>query len=398
MTFANTALFAISLVPMLINRIYKQGRHALMLQIKEMWKRRRRPGLRRRQQQRQRRTKFMADEDLSPLIIEDEEEEEGEGDPEQARQLAQEEREMGNWNGGHAPRSDARSSRRPVSAHGRLLVAGSSNSDGNGSSTPSLSFNIDSPPAAEEEERDSPDGGSGSGTDGALDLWDTVKLSAEFCSLWFAANYFAAACLEHTTVASATILSSTSSVWTLLFGALIGVERFSTRKLAGVVASLAGIVLISTVDLSGATDARRGSFPHKSARQLAAGDAMAFVSAVLYGFYTVLMKKRIGDETRVDVFLFFGLVGLCNLAFLWPGFFVLHYTGIERFQLPPTGGIWMIVIVGSLSTYPPLLSVITLPPLSLKCRVVRDFFALGFLRHFAVWEERGCVCASLFLV
>ena len=65
---------------------------------------------------------------------------------------------------------------------------------------------------------------------GKLDMYDTAKLSFEFCILWFAvsptnrhsgvrtanrlfqANYSAAACLKYTTVASSTILTSTSSM------------------------------------------------------------------------------------------------------------------------------------------------------------------------------------------
>lgn len=99
--------------------------------------------------------------------------------------------------------------------------------------------------------------------------------------LWFVANYSIAAGLEYTTVGSSTILMSTSSVWTLLFGVIIKVETFSIRKLSGVVASLgkinpntllelsrnttganiipiAGVVLVSMVDFSGKTDDNRG--------------------------------------------------------------------------------------------------------------------------------------------
>jgi solute carrier family 35 protein F5 len=186
--------------------------------------------------------------------------------------------------------------------------------------------------------------------DEGLTLRETAKLALEFCILWFLANYFAAACLEYTTVASSTILASTSSIWTLLSGSLMRVERFTLRKLIGVCASLAGVVLISMVDVSGETDENRGSFPHKTPRELAVGDVMAFVSAVLYGFYAVFMKKRIGDESRVNMPLFFGLVGLWNTILLWPGFLILHFTGIEKFSLPPTGRILMIVLVNSASS------------------------------------------------
>jgi solute carrier family 35 protein F5 len=184
------------------------------------------------------------------------------------------------------------------------------------------------------------------GPEGILSVPETAKLSLEFCLLWFVANYLVAACLEYTSVGSSTILTSTSSIWTLLFGAVVRVEVFSYKKLIGVLASLSGIILISSVDLSGPdNDENRGNFPHKTQAEIAIGDLMAFGSAVMYGLYAVVMKKRIGNEDRVNMPLFFGLVGLFNVMFLWPGFVILHFTGIERFQLPPTSRIWTIILV-----------------------------------------------------
>lgn len=181
---------------------------------------------------------------------------------------------------------------------------------------------------------------------GQLSVPETAKLSLEFCMLWFLANYLVAACLEYTSVASSTILTSTSSIWTLLLGAIVRVESFSYKKLIGVLASLAGITLISMVDLSGKdNDENRGNFPHKSHTEIAIGDAMALGSAVMYGIYAIVMKKRIGNEDRVNMPLFFGLVGLFNVIFLWPGFLILHFTGVEKFEMPPTRKIWLIVLV-----------------------------------------------------
>ena len=134
-------------------------------------------------------------------------------------------------------------------------------------------------------------------------------------------------------------------VWTLGFGTLLKVEKFTIRKLIGVLASLAGIILISSIDVSGDQDKNRGSFPHKSHKQIAIGDILALTSAVMYGIYTTVMKKRIGDESRADMFLFFGFVGLFNIITLLPGFFVVHFTGIETFELPPTRRILVIVMV-----------------------------------------------------
>lgn len=188
-------------------------------------------------------------------------------------------------------------------------------------------------------------------TDEKLGLHETAVLSFEFCMLWFLANYFSSACLEYTSVASVTILTSTSSVWTLIFCAFSGIERFSTPKLLGVGASLAGVILISTVDMSGTSDEDRGSFPHKTTAQIAIGDSMAFLSAVIYGMYVTVMKKRVPDEDKVDMQLFFGLVGVFNLILLWPLFFILHWTGLETFELPPDATIWGIIIFNAVSSF-----------------------------------------------
>ena len=193
-------------------------------------------------------------------------------------------------------------------------------------------------------------GSVGSAVVERLSIRETAWLSLEFCLLWFLANYFVAACLEYTTVASSTILASTSSIWTLAFGAVLRVEIFTVKKLIGTIASLAGIILISSVDLTGNNDKNRGEFPHKSHKELAIGDALALGSALLYGVYTTLMKKRIGDEARVDMPLFFGFVGLLNLVTLLPGFFILHFTRIETFELPPTRKITTIVLVNSVTS------------------------------------------------
>lgn len=134
-------------------------------------------------------------------------------------------------------------------------------------------------------------------------------------------------------------------MWTLLIGAALRVEAFSIRKFGSVLFSLVGIVVISSVDISCNTDKSRGNFPHKTRKETAIGDALAFLSAVMYGIYSIMMKKRIGDEGRVNMPLFFGLVGLFNVIALWPGLIVLHYTGVETFRLPPTGRILLIVLV-----------------------------------------------------
>ncbi|KAJ9639023.1 uncharacterized protein PV06_07420 [Exophiala oligosperma] len=217
--------------------------------------------------------------------------------------------------------------------------------------------------AAEEEEEEEKERAK------HLDIASTARLALTFCILWFGANYFAMACLQHTTVASTTILTSTSSIWTLLIGAFTGTERFTWRKLLGVLGSLVGIVLISHVDLSAASpenvDGDGGSpsslplsrravdvFPDKPASEMMLGNAMALLSAVIYGLYTITLKRTTVKALprSLNMPLFFGLVGLWNIVLSWPLFPILHYSGLERFVLPPTGHIWTILLVNSVSS------------------------------------------------
>ena len=120
---------------------------------------------------------------------------------------------------------------------------------------------------------------------------------------------------------------------------------FSFKKLLSVITSFVGILLISGVDVSGDHDQDRGSFPHKSSGQIAIGDALAFTSAILYGIYATIMKKGLIDEGRVKMSLFFGFVGFFNVITMLPGFPILHFVGIERFQLPPTKRVVIIILV-----------------------------------------------------
>ncbi|KAK9373298.1 uncharacterized protein V1513DRAFT_382888 [Lipomyces chichibuensis] len=181
--------------------------------------------------------------------------------------------------------------------------------------------------------------------DDSLTTRETSMLSLQFCVLWFAANWLANACLSYTSVASGTILACTSSFFTLIIGSLVGVEKFSQRKLFAIMASLAGIFLISTQD--SADDDENNNL---TAGSIIVGDLMSLASAAIYGLYTSLLKVRIGDESRINMQLFFGFVGIWNTIILWPVLLILHITGAERLEMPPTPYVWLILFLNCLAT------------------------------------------------
>ncbi|CAI4049268.1 hypothetical protein SUVZ_13G1190 [Saccharomyces uvarum] len=193
-----------------------------------------------------------------------------------------------------------------------------------------------------------------------LTLYETIKLSAEFCILWFTANLVTNASLAFTSVASQTILSTTSSFFTLFIGALCHVESLSRSKILGSFISFIGIIMVTRTDsrqryktgiadISGDNNDISGD--DNDTVQLLLGNLLALAGAVLYGVYSTLLKREVGDETRVNMKIFFGFVGLFNLLFLWPSLIVLNFFGWEPFELPKDPKVIIIILLNCLITF-----------------------------------------------
>ncbi|KDQ63625.1 hypothetical protein JAAARDRAFT_53817 [Jaapia argillacea MUCL 33604] len=174
-----------------------------------------------------------------------------------------------------------------------------------------------------------------------LTLRETAQLAFIFCFFWFIANWAVNASLDYTSVASATILSAMSGFFTLVIGRVFGVEHLTVAKVGAVLTSFAGVVLVS---LSDSSKPQPSGSPRPSPSLVATatdegsqpmlGDALALLGAIFYALYVILLKVRIRSESRIDMQLFFGFVGLFNVLSCWPIGLVLHLAGVERFELP----------------------------------------------------------------
>lgn len=186
-----------------------------------------------------------------------------------------------------------------------------------------------------------------------LSLSDTVKLSAEFCILWFSANFVTNASLSYTSVASQTILSSTSSFFTLFVGALCHVETINRVKIVGSLVSFVGIMLVTRSDSNQNPIKNRPSSIDTTdeAIKTLLGNILAIAGALLYGIYSTLLKRKVKDESRVNMKIFFGFVGLFTLIFLWPSMLLLHYMQWETFEWPSSKRIICIVVTNCLITF-----------------------------------------------
>ncbi|KAK7383493.1 hypothetical protein VNO78_29172 [Psophocarpus tetragonolobus] len=152
--------------------------------------------------------------------------------------------------------------------------------------------------------------------------------------IWFLTEYLSNAALARTSVASTTVLSSTSGLFTLFIGVLIGEDTLNVAKVAAVLVSMAG-VLMTTLGKTWAADDDVLSSASNGQRSIV-GDLFGLLSAMTYGLFTVLLKKFSGEEgDRVDVQKLFGYIGLFTLLALWWLIWPLSAVGIEpKFTIP----------------------------------------------------------------
>ncbi|MBA0789916.1 hypothetical protein Gohar_014596, partial [Gossypium harknessii] len=127
-------------------------------------------------------------------------------------------------------------------------------------------------------------------------------------------QYLSNAALARTSVASTTVLSSTSGLFTLFIGAFLGQDSLNVAKVVAVFVSMAGVVM-TTLGKTWAADDSIGS---ANGKRSLVGDLFGLLSAMSYGLFTVLLKKFAGEEgERVDVQKLFGYIGLFTLVALW---------------------------------------------------------------------------------
>lgn len=182
-----------------------------------------------------------------------------------------------------------------------------------------------------------------------IGLYESIKLSLQFILLWFSANLVTNSSLSYTSVASQTILSSTSSFFTLLIGFLYSIEKINQNKIVGILLSFTGVLIITKIDTSSQP-------PTESGMVILAGNLLALLGAMIYGIYTILLKFKImiknsTKERNLDTHLFFGFVGIFNTLLLWPILVILHFTGIEKFELPDNNRTISLLLTNAFITF-----------------------------------------------
>lgn len=119
--------------------------------------------------------------------------------------------------------------------------------------------------------------------------------------LWMGANATYNASLSSTSITSSTILSTTSSLWALAAAVAIGVERSSCAKLVAGGLVVAGAALVAWGDDDNGD--HQGSV---------IGDALALLSAALYGVYGARLALDHDNLPSLSTSALFGWLGVWN--------------------------------------------------------------------------------------
>jgi solute carrier family 35 protein F5 len=148
------------------------------------------------------------------------------------------------------------------------------------------------------------------------------SFTLQVAPLWFLAQLTFNASLRLTSVTSNTILSSASALFTFLFSLALLAERFTLRKLACIGLLMAGTAMVTLADAGG------GASSASSGESSVAGDMLCLLSAVVYGGYTVALRRLLGEDEGVAMTLFFGMMGGVIFCVVGPTLCVLRLLGV----------------------------------------------------------------------
>lgn len=157
-----------------------------------------------------------------------------------------------------------------------------------------------------------------------------------FVALSFAGSSWYIA-VNLTTPSDLTAIYNCSAFFAYAFSVPMLNESLKPAKVASVVVAVVGVLIVSYWDTNeGGGDDDTLKYPHRGIGNLIIG-----VGAILYGLYEVMYKKLACPPNTIsprrqaafaNVVAF--CIGLCTLMFLWMALPILHWTGLERFELP----------------------------------------------------------------
>ncbi|EGW35499.1 uncharacterized protein SPAPADRAFT_132945 [Spathaspora passalidarum NRRL Y-27907] len=198
-----------------------------------------------------------------------------------------------------------------------------------------------------------------------LSGYEVFTLALTIAVIYLVYNLCVMEALQFTSASNQTVLGSSSSVFTLIIGVLLKIERFSWKKALCVVCSFTGVFLVNFSDASSA-NGHKNKFEPKNPRL---GNMLALGGALAYALYLIIMKVKCGTGNKTtNERRLFGYAGLLTLLMGIPTLYVVDYFNVEKFEFPPPNNaiLFSILINGvfsAISDYTAMLAMLLTSPL-----------------------------------
>ncbi|GAA5809900.1 hypothetical protein MFLAVUS_003315 [Mucor flavus] len=154
-----------------------------------------------------------------------------------------------------------------------------------------------------------------------------------------------------TSMSNLTAIYNTGCFFAYLFSILMLHDRIVAAKVGAVLLCMVGVLAMACWPLPGDTDGGNGDDTNQSIGKEWIGIAVASFGAATYGFYEVYYKKFAAPSQPTILFAnaVTGTIGIVTFLVFWIPFPILHFTGIEIFELPDLTTFKYILGIASMS-------------------------------------------------
>lgn len=161
-----------------------------------------------------------------------------------------------------------------------------------------------------------------------------LPLSATAGFLWLVAAFVFNMSLEYTSVATNTVISSTSSIFTFCFSWALCREPFRLANLAAAMLCLCGCSIVAA---HSPQNVSKGAISNSGF-----GDFLALASAAVFALSSVLLRKWAPPDLQMDAYM--GVTGLLSWLAAPAVLGVAHLFGLEIFGMPHRDVLAMLVL------------------------------------------------------
>jgi solute carrier family 35 protein F5 len=180
-------------------------------------------------------------------------------------------------------------------------------------------------------------GGMNSVDADSVPFWVAFLISAN----WFLCQATFNISLQHTAIATNTLLSCSSVVWTYVFGLIVGMARFSVPGALCVVCAMTGVGLAVAGTMS------TKNIDPNAPKDSLGGEAVALASAMSYGVFSLALKKLVQPN---QMSYLWGAVGVYSLLIGMTLMLICHFIGFETAEMPSMKALGMMLLNGVLGT------------------------------------------------